>query len=44
MQPLTVVELEVSPQARDGIRHIAIIFQIYFFILDRPPQPLDEDV
>lgn len=44
MQASVIVELKVPGQALPRLPGAAIIVQIYFFVLDRPPQALDQDV
>lgn len=40
----TVVEVEVSAQARPCLRHAVVCPQVNFFVLDRTPQPLDAHI
>ena len=44
MGPFLVVGTQVSTDASLGFRPIRISFQVHFFILDAPPQPLHEDI
>ena len=44
MGPFIVVEVEVLAKAASGLSAVLIGFQIYLFVLHRPPQPLDEQI
>ncbi len=44
MQPLPIVELKISTQARDGLRHGFVITDVDVFVFDASPEPLNEDV
>src|SRR6202521_96325 len=44
MPSLIIVKVKVAVQARLQFGHPRILEQIYMLILDRPPEPLDEDV
>ena len=44
MQPLGVVEHEVVGQSLARLTNRFVGVEIDFFIFDRPPQPLDENV
>ena len=44
MRALVVVELEVGRQALPGLAWMGVLVQVDFFIFDRAPQPLGENV
>ena len=44
MEALVVVKAEVSFDARPGFRNRLVVSQVHLFLLERPPQPLNEDV
>src|SRR5262245_20525107 len=44
MQPLPIIELKISAQARDRLRYGFVITDVDVFILDASPEPLNEDV
>ncbi len=44
MNPLSVVKLEMGGQAKAGFCNAMVIMKINFFVFDRFPEPLDEDV
>ena len=44
MWPLVIVKREVLAQMVARIVQIVVCAQVHFFIFDRPPQSLDEDV
>jgi hypothetical protein len=44
MRTMFVVEPDVAPDVVLGLRSIVVGPQVDFFVLDRSPEPLDEDV
>src|SRR5262245_54236898 len=44
MQPLPIVELKISAQARDGLRYGFVITDVDVFVFNASPEPLNEDV
>ena len=44
MKPLTIVEIEISSQAFDGVGDGFVIVQVDLFVFDATPKPLDKDI
>ena len=44
MQPLLIIEPEISLDSRSRLRYRFVVLQIHLLVLERSPQPLDEDV
>ena len=44
MRSLEIVEVEVASDPGAGLCNALVRMQVDFFVLDRAPEPLDEDV
>ena len=44
MQPLSIVEIEISAQAGDGLRRRFVILDVDVFVFHATPEPFNEDV
>lgn len=44
MNSSLIVKMEIGGQAIDCLPHIPVISQVNLFVLDCPPEPLDEDI
>lgn len=43
MEPLRVIEPEVVAQTRLGLPDRLVVLQVHLLVLDRAPEPLDEE-